>query len=89
MGEPGSDGSRMRTLFVRATAHEPREGLLDRLLEDLALYRARFINAPEDAMKLLAVGEHPAGRSLDPSELAAWTMIANAILASDPVIVKD
>ena len=89
MGEPGSDGSRMRTLFVRATAHEPREGLLDRLLEDLALYRARFVNAPEDAMKLLAVGEHPAGRSLDPSELAAWTMIANAILASDPVIVKD
>jgi hypothetical protein len=26
---------------------------------------------------------------MEPAELAAWTMVANAILASDPVIVKD
>jgi hypothetical protein len=89
LSEPGTDAARMRTLFLRATAHEPRAGLLDRLLEDLELYRARFARSADDAMKLVAVGEHPAGRSMEPAELAAWTMVANAILASDPVIVKD
>jgi len=89
LAEPGSDAVRMRLLFVRATAHEPGPGLLERLLEDLDLYRARFAGGVDDAMKLVAVGEHPAGRTLEPAELAAWTMVANAILASDPVIVKD
>jgi hypothetical protein len=89
LSEPGTDAARMRTLFLRATAHEPRAGLLDRLLEDLELYRARFARGADDAKKLVAVGEHPAGRSMEPAELAAWTMVANAILASDPVIVKD
>jgi hypothetical protein len=89
LSEPGTDAARMRTLFLRAAAHEPRAGLLDRLLEDLELYRARFARGADDAKKLVAVGEHPAGRSMEPAELAAWTMVANAILASDPVIVKD
>jgi hypothetical protein len=26
---------------------------------------------------------------LDPAELAAWTMLANAVLCSDAAIVKD
>jgi len=89
LAEPGTDAARMRMLFVRATAHEPWTGLLERLLKDLDLYRARFARSTDDAMKLVAVGEHPAGRTLEPVELAAWTMVANAILASDPVIVKD
>ncbi|MBM4110782.1 MAG: DUF1553 domain-containing protein [Phycisphaerae bacterium] len=89
LAEPGSDAVRMRLLFVRATAHEPGPGLLERLLEDLDLFRSRFALSAADAMKLVSVGEHPAGRTLEPAELAAWTMVANAILASDPVIVKD
>jgi hypothetical protein len=89
LSEPGSDAVRMRTLFVRATAHEPGAGLLERLLEDLDLYRARFGRSTDDAMKLVGVGEHAVGRSMEPVELAAWAMVANAILASDPVIVKD
>jgi hypothetical protein len=42
-----------------------------------------------DAAKLLAVGEHPVPADIPAPELAAWTMVTNAILSSDPAIVKD
>jgi hypothetical protein len=56
----------------------------------LAAERTRWAGpGAEDAAKLLSVGESPVPADLDRSELASWTMIANAVLASDPVIVKD
>jgi hypothetical protein len=31
----------------------------------------------------------PRPMDLDPAELAAWTLLANAVLSSDATIVKD
>jgi mono/diheme cytochrome c family protein len=54
-------------------------------LDDLlAFYKAR----PEDAKKLLAVGESKADPSLDPATLAAWTMTANQLMNLDEVLNK-
>jgi hypothetical protein len=50
----------------------------------LAHYKAQ----PEDAKKLLAVGESKADPSLDPSDLAAWTMLANELMNLDEVLNK-
>jgi hypothetical protein len=43
---------------------------------------------PNDAKKLIGVGESKADSSLDPSTLAAWTMLANELLNLDEVLNK-
>ena len=41
---------------------------------------------PEDAKALIAVGESKADATLDPAELAAWTMICNQLLNLDEAL---
>jgi mono/diheme cytochrome c family protein len=57
------------------------DGMLGRLLEH---YKAQ----PAEAKKLIAVGESMADSDLDPSTLAAWTMLTNALLNLDEVLNK-
>ncbi|HXG12380.1 MAG TPA: DUF1553 domain-containing protein, partial [Gemmataceae bacterium] len=52
--------------------------------ELLAYYQAH----PEDAAKLIAVGESKADPSLDASTLAAWTMVVNELMNLDEVLNK-
>jgi hypothetical protein len=61
------------TAVVRAT-----------LKELLAFYKAH----PEDAGKLLAVGESKADAAQDAPTLAAWTMLANELMNLDEVLNK-
>ena len=58
--------------------------MLDAFRDHLAEYKADT----EAAKKLIAIGEIPPDASLNPSQLAAWTMIANLILNLDEVITK-
>ena len=44
---------------------------------------------PADAKKLLAVGESPRNETLDVAELAAWTVVANAILNLDETLTRN
>ena len=41
------------------------------------------------ALKMLAVGESPVPQDIPAPELASWTMLCNALMSSDRVIVKD
>jgi hypothetical protein len=54
-------------------------------LEDLRTYYAAH---PEDAKKLLAVGESKADPTLDPADHAAWTMLINQLMNLDEVLNK-
>jgi mono/diheme cytochrome c family protein len=56
-------------------------GSLNRLLE---YYKAN----PEEAAKLVAVGELPADPGADPAELAAWTMLCNQLMNLDEALAK-
>jgi hypothetical protein len=59
------------------------------LLEQLAHRElARFHAQPEEAQKLLSVGESPRLPTLAPEELAAWTVVANTVLNLDDFLVK-
>ena len=60
--------------------------MLEKTLSD---YRARYDADVEAAAALIAVGESMAPEDIKPQELAAWTMLANAVLCSDAAIVKD
>jgi hypothetical protein len=64
----------------------PEEGkVVEKLLAELlANYRAE----PAAAKKLLRVGEAKADETLDAAELAAWTMLTNALMNLDEVLNK-
>jgi len=54
------------------------------LVDLVANYKAR----PDDARKLITVGESRPDASLDPSTLAAWTMLVNELMNLDEVLNK-
>ncbi len=90
LGEGGGDAERMASLWMRLTAAPADAQRLEVLLEALRVERERWsADRSGDAERLLAVGQAPRAGDIAPQELAAWTMIANAILASDAAIVKD
>ncbi len=83
------DRTRIVGLFRRATGTEPSPALEQRMLETLAANRARYRENPEDAERFLDVGEAASSAEIEAGELAAWTLLANAVLSSDATIVKD
>ncbi len=54
-------------------------------LDDLRKYYAAH---PQEALKLIRVGESRADAALDPGALAAWTMVVNELMNLDEVLNK-
>jgi hypothetical protein len=78
--------ARLASMFRRVTARSPDAveiGVLKSALQEhLANYKAN----PKAAAELIRVGESQADASLNPQELAAWTMVGNLVLNLDEVI---
>ncbi len=53
--------------------------------KQVALYR----RDKKSASELVRVGESPSNPKLNPSELAAWTVVASSILNLDETITKE
>jgi Protein of unknown function (DUF1553) len=87
--ERSDDRERLVRLYQRCTGHVPDERTLARLRETLDAFRKRYAAAPDDASRLLTVGDAPVPMDLDRSELAAWTLVASAILNLDITITKN
>jgi hypothetical protein len=89
--EPGDDRARIARLWMRVTGRVLDDRELTDISEALTAERARWGSeaGQTDARTLLAVGDSPVPADIAPAELASWTMICNALLSSDPVIVKD
>jgi hypothetical protein len=89
LAEAKSDKDRVGLGFRLATARPPKAAetkvLLDLLNQQLALYRAE----PAAALKLLKVGESGRDEKTDSAQLAAWTMVASAILNLDETVTKN
>ncbi len=83
------DATRIAALVRRLTGASPTAPVEAALQSALATFRARYEGAPDDAKALLATGASPLPSGIPLAELAAWTMLANTVLASDAVIVKD
>ena len=52
-------------------------------------FTERYRGDAEAARSLVGIGESEVPEGLSVDELAAWTMLANAVLSSDAAIVKD
>jgi hypothetical protein len=87
--EAKSQKERISLAYLLAMSRTPKPEELQVLqsLHDhqLAVYQADR----EAALQLLAVGESPRNEQLDPAELAAWTMVASAVLNLDETISKQ
>src|SRR5262249_47828699 len=88
--EGGNDVSgRIVYVFRLALARKPStqeaQVLCDLLSQQLVNYR----NDRKAAGELLGVGESKADDNLDQAELAAWTIVASAILNLDETITKE
>jgi hypothetical protein len=88
MAEADSPEDRIALAFRLATARRPtpaETAVLRRVFEgQLAVYR----RDPRAALTLLTVGESRRNEQLDPAELAAWTMVASAILNLDETVTR-
>jgi hypothetical protein len=84
----GDDAGRLSHGFRRVTSRPPLDRELDVLEHLLADYRAEYQRDPEAATALIRVGESPSDDSIEPSELAAWTLVASTLLNLDEVVTK-
>jgi hypothetical protein len=82
------DDDRLRQAFRWATTRQPDEVELAELRAMLARERARYASQVQEATKLIRVGESLPDPSIDPAELAAWTMIGNLLLNLHDTMTK-
>jgi hypothetical protein len=83
-----ADRDRLTRMFRLVAGRCPDAGELAELESALGDFRAHYRGRPDDARKLIQTGESRPDPSLDPRELAAWTMAGNVILNLDEVITK-
>lgn len=83
-----ADPARIDFLSKRLLARSFRPDELAVVTSGLAELRKHFKGKPEEAKKLIGFGESKADPKLEPTELAAWTMLTNELLNLDEVLNK-
>jgi hypothetical protein len=90
MTEAGSiPHDRLAHGFRLCAARRPQSRELDVLVKLYEQQLAHYQTDRDAAVKLLSIGESKRDESLDPSEHAAWTMMANLLLNLDETITKE
>jgi hypothetical protein len=84
-----ADGARLEAAFRRVLARSPKDAERSVLLAGLARRRREFAARPDDAKKLLKVGESARDESIDPVEHAAWTSLCLSILNLDEAVTRE
>jgi hypothetical protein len=87
--EGKDDDVRIKTMFRRLTARFPNQKEISIIKKTLGNFREIYTKDTKAAGELLMHGESKADPSLDNSELASWTMLANQMLNLDEVITKE
>ncbi|TXT17232.1 MAG: hypothetical protein FD138_4617, partial [Planctomycetota bacterium] len=84
-----SPSDRLKFGFRWATSRRPTDDELAVLLDGLNEDIARLKQQPEAVKQLISTGESKANASLDPAELAAYTLTANVLLNLDEVVTRE
>jgi hypothetical protein len=87
--EAKDDGTRLDRAFRLVLARLPGDEERAVLLSGLARLRKEFAARPDDATKLLKVGESKRNEALDPVEHAAWASLALALLNLDETVTRE
>ena len=83
----GSDDRRLRLLSERLLSRPFDEAETAIALGSLKELRAWYADRPDEARQLIEVGSS-APREIDPTELAAWAMLANELMNLDEFLCK-
>ncbi len=86
---PADFKDRMRFLFRTVTCRKPSDRELAVLTKMWEQQKAHYAKQPKSTAAVLAIGETPADKSLDPLELASWTMLASGVLNLDETITRN
>ena len=88
VAHPRQDDAAVSAAFIALTARRPDDAELAILRRMHASQREWYAAHPDDAMKLLAVGERKADPAVPPAEIAALAGVVNALLAYDGFVMK-
>ena len=83
-----NESGRVAFAFRASTARRPAKDEVQILLDVFEAQKVAFTEKPNDARKLLAVGESKQDESLREADLAAWTTVASIILTLDETVTK-
>lgn len=86
---PDDRRGRLKDMTLRVTGRPVNPTDLETLQYAASEFREYFDKSPESAKELIATGDSPPDESLNPVELAAWTMVANTLLNRDDVINEN
>lgn len=86
LGQSEDDSERLRRIFLYLTAREPDSQEQVILASRLEKLEREFAQAPEEATKLLTVGESPYDASANLAELAAYTALCNTLMNLDEAL---
>ena len=83
-----TDAARLDGIALKLMARPFRDEERKIVLASLGRFTEFYHAQPKEAARLIAVGESRADASLDPTTLAAWTMLANQLMNLDEVLTK-
>ncbi|MCA9064050.1 MAG: PSD1 domain-containing protein [Planctomycetaceae bacterium] len=83
-----TDEERVSWMMRQVVLRHPRPDETAGLLDDYAAYLQEFQQQPDEAARLVAIGEVPPHADLSKEQLASWTLVANSLLNLDEVINK-
>jgi hypothetical protein len=84
----GQDDARIEFVAKRLLARPFTAEELTIVRSSLAALKKDYRSRPDESKKLIAFGESKADPKLDPTELAAWTMLVNELMNLDEVLNK-
>ena len=87
--EGATTDSRLTLLYRLVCGRRPTIHELGLLRGGLAELQASFREEPEEALRLLTVGESSRADEFDSVEMAAYASLANAVLGMDEAITRN
>ena len=88
--EGGSNAkSRLEFAFMNLLSRKPSPDELLILSSGIESDEKHFTKSPDDAKKLIGVGQWKSDQKIDPIEWAAYTMTANVLLNTDEFVMRN
>ena len=81
--KPGTDRERLALAYNLALARPAKSQEVAILEQALNEYRKSYRGQPEAAKRVLAVGDSPQAKGIDPIEQAAWMIVCSTLMNTD------
>ena len=84
--QPGDEAARLRWMFRTVLGRAPVSRETELLLQSLVQLREDLRAVPDEAAKIVALGEAPPATGLDLLDHAAWSCLCSVLLNSDEAL---